>query len=1121
MDTILLNKTWISGQPVQVDNLTGTAFTGEAGAHTFIIAGKDVYGNDVPITGEITAKFLASNQVTVPLVGSIGNDSAFITLSDTCYLVPGRFVLSIFATNGNYTTCIYCGVGNVFATSSDIVAYPTTAVPDLNQLIRDVQAAISSVPADYSALINSIATTFDPQKTGGYGIGEYVWYNGVLYRFKEPHTGGWQASHVDQVILANDLTSVAAVASAGVRYDIGQGLSDTQKATARANINAQEALTIDAAPTEGSTNPVQSGGVYTEVAALKSAIDFDEYLINSGTYIIKADDLESGQWSYSTKADNPARARIKNLLPVRAGMKITYTNTTFDTYFGVLETPTSQTYIQAGVWKTNGNGSISITQDGWLTFIIRNHADPSTAVNPANYDSTVVILTDMRGDIDATNALIYAGRNETANVPQVLTFFNSDSLDQFGILDMPRNSCTVASPPSKFLDLPDGWNVYGWVYVERRSFNGAGNVSHVIVRDYLDPTNAYESRFVETLPFGGWSKMPTQKEMPISRTYNLLDKNNAALLHGYLGAEQQTYKSSELARTIVIPCDPDTEYVVSRPTGYYANTIGFSAQIPESGGSVDVPSHPIDEKTVDGIMYRHYKSTANANYMLLYYYNGNDHDPSGTDKSYLESIMISKGGEYRAYRPYQSGVVKYRELAPVNAYGVFGVRFQRGAANPAMMRTYDAEGLIYRQQTGNTIERSDFDNVFPWCDMRECNVTVDSDGKKTIVYKGETGFSRNNNTYIEVPAFYFKRTVVNGIEEWAVSGRPFSGADIEPWFVNSDGTIAKYRYIAKYEGHDLSGGQMSVTGAIPKTNVTPSACRAYCEANRAKLMSIEAWLAIGHLMVIENCTFNLQGVNIGVSYLAYSMDTSGWNKAVNTSTGNTVVLQHNASDLRLSYMNIGDTIYLSETGGQDLSDPRTITAFSIDSDTQVTIQFDGAAYAVTAGMTYCFPAVQRTGRTDGMTYVNGRPINNAMNSPFVYRGIENIYGNAWTYADGITWQRSDGKYALGDLIPAFTAPYQYESGNDNTTQGWITTLGYDRAMPWATLAETVLGTTSATGKNTYITDEWNTRPSGTGPAQASVGGGWDHQGENGMFCMRIVNYDLYPNWLYGYRAMID
>ena len=273
MDTNLLNRTWISGQPVQVDNLTGTAFTGEAGAHTFIIAGKDVYGNDVPITGEITAKFLASNQVTVPLVGSIGNGSAFITLSDTCYLVPGRFVLSIYATNGNYTTCIYCGVGNVFATSSDITAYPTTATPDLNQLIRDVQAAISSVPADYSALINSIATTFDPQKTGGYGIGEYVWYNGVLYRFKEPHTGGWQASHVDQVILANDLTSVAAVASAGVRYDIGQGLSDTQKATARENIGAQEALTIDAAPTQGSTNPVQSGGVYSEVSGLKSAIE--------------------------------------------------------------------------------------------------------------------------------------------------------------------------------------------------------------------------------------------------------------------------------------------------------------------------------------------------------------------------------------------------------------------------------------------------------------------------------------------------------------------------------------------------------------------------------------------------------------------------------------------------------------------------------------------------------------------------------------------------------------------------------------------------------------------------------------------------------------------------------
>jgi hypothetical protein len=61
-----------------------------------------------------------------------------------------------------------------------------------------------------------------------------------------------------------------------------------------------------------------------------------ESLTNIGTYTISADDLESGQWSYSRKDDNAARARTKFLIPVSAGMSINYENTTFDVFFGVL-----------------------------------------------------------------------------------------------------------------------------------------------------------------------------------------------------------------------------------------------------------------------------------------------------------------------------------------------------------------------------------------------------------------------------------------------------------------------------------------------------------------------------------------------------------------------------------------------------------------------------------------------------------------------------------------------------------------------------------------------------------------------------------------------------------------
>lgn len=41
-----------------------------------------------------------------------------------------------------------------------------------------------------------IAEEFDPMKEGGYKVGDFVIYNGVLYRFINAHTGAWDASDV-------------------------------------------------------------------------------------------------------------------------------------------------------------------------------------------------------------------------------------------------------------------------------------------------------------------------------------------------------------------------------------------------------------------------------------------------------------------------------------------------------------------------------------------------------------------------------------------------------------------------------------------------------------------------------------------------------------------------------------------------------------------------------------------------------------------------------------------------------------------------------------------------------------------------------------------------------------
>ena len=235
MDPIIIERIWKQGTPVQVDNLSGTAFTGEAQAHTFRISGQDSSGEALSITGAITGKFITSTQVVVPLTGSIDGGVAVVTLTSECYAVPGNFVFAIYATNGSTTQCLYACVGNVFRASAGTAAYPTASIPDLVTLVNTVQAAIASVPSDYTALMAGVANIFDTSTS--YLAGKYIWYNGTLYRFTADHAAGnWTGTDAVAVAMGNDLDT--ALNHSSVRYDASQTLNSTQQGTARANIDA-------------------------------------------------------------------------------------------------------------------------------------------------------------------------------------------------------------------------------------------------------------------------------------------------------------------------------------------------------------------------------------------------------------------------------------------------------------------------------------------------------------------------------------------------------------------------------------------------------------------------------------------------------------------------------------------------------------------------------------------------------------------------------------------------------------------------------------------------------------------------------------------------------------------
>ena len=88
--------------------ISGVLFGGEDQAHKFIISREDGQA----ITGTVTVKFLRyADDVTVPLIGSIEDGAATVTLIENCYLRPGRFKLTMYVTESGSTTAIYCCMG--------------------------------------------------------------------------------------------------------------------------------------------------------------------------------------------------------------------------------------------------------------------------------------------------------------------------------------------------------------------------------------------------------------------------------------------------------------------------------------------------------------------------------------------------------------------------------------------------------------------------------------------------------------------------------------------------------------------------------------------------------------------------------------------------------------------------------------------------------------------------------------------------------------------------------------------------------------------------------------------------------------------------------------------------
>lgn len=159
-------------------------------------------------SGSVACAVICSDGSTVPVTGgTISGNTVSVTLGADG-LIPGQVGIGIQVISGDVKTTVFKAVYSVELFETDTVVDPSSRITiSVGELVSDIEAAVASIPADYSDLLAAIAPTFSTSTA--YASGSYVWYSGHLYRFTANHAAGaWVGTDAVQVALADDVSDL-------------------------------------------------------------------------------------------------------------------------------------------------------------------------------------------------------------------------------------------------------------------------------------------------------------------------------------------------------------------------------------------------------------------------------------------------------------------------------------------------------------------------------------------------------------------------------------------------------------------------------------------------------------------------------------------------------------------------------------------------------------------------------------------------------------------------------------------------------------------------------------------------------------------------------------------------
>jgi hypothetical protein len=453
----------------------------------------------------------------------------------------------------------------------------------------------------------------------------------------------------------------------------------------------------------------------------------------------------------------------------------------------------------------------------------------------------------------------------------------------------------------------------------------------------------------------------------------------------------------------------------------------------------------------------------------------------------------------------------------------YGVKWKQDNPLDLGERCFDAVGLKATFGVGSTEGHSDFDSIYPWSDIRRCNVRMVGDSA-VVTYDDEPGFAidgSNGDVMVRIPKFYVEKYVEDGYEYRVVSGK---GERPHPAFIE-DGRELDAVYVSAFEGYMGTDSLLrSVANVIPTSNITAQQFlrAAQQRGPQYTLYDMRCVDMLFSLIAVEFGCRNT-GTVFGYGIADYKQPLEPewdyglyYQSQTNEQQTNTITCRKQWKRFIVE----GSNICICKGNQQNILTFARCISVREQGD-QCVYTFDGPPIDIT---TDCFigncaqntnwtetcsvPYMGATGRAD----IREDRFDARQRNPMRYRWMENLVGNVWHYLPDVAFRDAQMyvcsnmcDYQFADSATVGYTPYgtplptSRELGtlDDATgTNTWVTTLMDDsenRGIAFGVNYSTALTSKEAFGAYYYVHQY---------PAICANGGGFDHRNRCNLLTTR-------------------